>query len=96
MNASPAIPIRLQFNVEDQTMSNDKQPTYLSARERQAIVGALRMLSAHAWDEKLIGQSVDHEAVDALLDHATDSYRFDMMNPDEIYALCERVEGRGS
>jgi hypothetical protein len=75
-------------------MSNDKQPIYLSARERQAIVGGLRILSAHAWDEKLIGQAVDYEAINALLDHATDSYRFDMMNPDEIYALCERVDGQ--
>jgi hypothetical protein len=67
---------------------------FLSARERHAIAGGLRMLSAHAWDEKLIGESVDHEAIAALLDHATDSCRFDMMNPDEIYDLCERVEGR--
>jgi hypothetical protein len=77
-------------------MPNDTQPTYLTARERQAIVGGLRLLSAHAWNEKLIGESVDHEAIDALLDHATDSSRFDMMNPDEIYALCERVESHGN
>ena len=49
------------------------------------------MLGAQAWDEKLHGQPLTGEDVAGLLEIATDSYRFDMLQPDEIVVLCGRI-----
>gem|GEM_PF-1960517 len=54
------------------------------------------MLSAFAWDEKLHGQQVDREDIAGLLEVATEGYRFDMLNPEEIEDLGKQVTGNNS
>lgn len=60
----------------------------LNDREKAAIIGGLQLLSGHAWSEKLYNEPVE---VADILDAATECSRHEMMKPEEIQELCNKV-----
>jgi hypothetical protein len=64
-------------------------PLKLSEQERYSIVAGLKLLDAVARN-----QTLDATERNAIMEVATGYSKYDVLNPDEIDKLCDRVEGK--
>jgi hypothetical protein len=65
-------------------------PIELSEQERYSVIAGLKLLDAMARN-----QTLDATERNAIMEIATGYFKHEVLNPEEIDKLCDRMEGKG-